>query len=423
MSTRKRTFFAHESEPEVSAPVDSIHIETAACEPLSPPWAFASILAPVLPSTFSSAYWGKRPLHVARNDPGFYRQLMTLDELERYLAVDEVFTRHAISTPSEREGPPEPPPSSIGELHERLLQGSSLRIRRLECLIDPASPLRTLVRDMELTLQHPKDSLSCYVAPPDAVGLGAHCDETEIFTLQISGAKRWRIYHRVNSDGAARFRPDDLGAPTYDAVLEAGDMLYLPRGWVHHVTSERPAFSITIVFDPIKWTAILDVLISQLEGTSSFMAPLPAGVLLESGAGSALASEFRSRIDLAIDALSRMRVEDVIDRAASTVVSRLTPPPDRRLERLFTVDEITIDSVVERVSSFPCRVSRYGERAVLIVAGGYALHATAEAEPALRAVAAADGPFRVADMHNSLSSAAKVVLARKLVASGLLRLV
>jgi hypothetical protein len=56
----------------------------------------------------------------------------------------------------------------------------------------------------------------------------------------------------------------------------------------------------------------------------------------------------------------------------------------------------------------------------LLLPGGYRLAASARAEAALRQVLDSDGPFRVRDMHSSLGSAAKLVLARRLLAAGLL---
>ncbi|OLP83380.1 Bifunctional lysine-specific demethylase and histidyl-hydroxylase NO66 [Symbiodinium microadriaticum] len=65
----------------------------------------------------------------------------------------------------------------------------------------------------------------------------AHHDEVEVFMLQLEGAKRWRL-HRCPKGPLPRsycwdYKEEELGPPLMELVLEAGDLLYLPRGTVH----------------------------------------------------------------------------------------------------------------------------------------------------------------------------------------------
>ena len=86
--------------------------------------------------------------------------------------------------------------------------------------------------------------VNAYFTPPESQGFVPHYDEHDVLILQIQGSKIWHFY-----DGAdvaphemRRHEPvaaDALPAPT-DVRLEAGDVLYLPRGRVHaaEATSE-----------------------------------------------------------------------------------------------------------------------------------------------------------------------------------------
>ena len=73
---------------------------------------------------------------------------------------------------------------------------------------------------------------------PDGGSVGAHVDEYDVFLLQASGMRTWRIDTR--SDTAHQMRTDgDLKTlanfkPTEEWDLVAGDMLYLPPGMAHH---------------------------------------------------------------------------------------------------------------------------------------------------------------------------------------------
>ena len=73
-------------------------------------------------------------------------------------------------------------------------------------------------------------------------GFAPHFDDVEVFILQIEGKKRWRLYEPRNKQeelprfSSPNFDQSEIGEPCLDVVLEAGDLLYLPRGTIHQVT-------------------------------------------------------------------------------------------------------------------------------------------------------------------------------------------
>ena len=164
------------------------------------PFTFARLLAPSTVETFCDEYWAARPMHVVRGISDFYDDLISLAELERLFAIDGFFARHLATTPERGMGAPDPPPSSVSEVYERLAGGASLRLRKLETVLDSGRPIIVLLRDIARILGHPCESLSCYVAPAGARGLGPHHDETEILRCRsrvqnagsfISVSARW----------------------------------------------------------------------------------------------------------------------------------------------------------------------------------------------------------------------------------------
>ena len=397
-------------------------VRASAAAPFGPPWSFASLLHPITPEVFFSDYWGRNRLHIARGDGSFFSELITLGELQRYLSVDELYQRGTVTTSSRAVEPPLPPPNSTSELYRRLVAGRSMRIRRMECLLDPSAPTLQLFRDMERTLQHPTGSFSCYIAPANAIGLGPHHDHTEIFTLQIFGTKRWRLYHRVDTDHSKSYRRDQLGEPSAEFVLEPGDLFYLPRGQIHEVENQTPSFSLTFVFDPIKWSALLDMLVERLARTDEFIAPMPAGVLLDGDSTGALQRGFDQRIQLIRDTLDALDAEALRDRAAVEHLTQVTmPPDDNHLESLFQLDRLTPETVLEKRPGVAWHLARKGATVVLTLPGGFTLEVGAGAEPVLRAVLERTGPFRVDEIHDSLDQATQLALARDLVGCGLLR--
>lgn len=83
---------------------------------------------------------------------------------------------------------------------------------------------------------------NAYLTPPEgSQGFAPHYDDIEAFCLQLEGKKRWKVYAPLSkAERLPRVSSEDYVAadldhadPVIDVVLEAGDMLYMPRGWIH----------------------------------------------------------------------------------------------------------------------------------------------------------------------------------------------
>lgn len=106
-------------------------------------------------------------------------------------------------------------------------------------------PIIDFVGALAAELGHPVQA-NAYVTPPQNQGFDDHYDVHDVFVLQVSGAKRWRIHAPV-WDAPLRDQPwtDRRAAvqraaaepPLIEAVLEPGDCLYLPRGFLHAATA------------------------------------------------------------------------------------------------------------------------------------------------------------------------------------------
>jgi hypothetical protein len=84
--------------------------------------------------------------------------------------------------------------------------------------------------------------VNAYLSFGRGSALKAHWDEHDVLVVQVHGNKRWRSYGTpvafpVSNHNAGK----DLGTEImWEDVLEAGDMLYLPRGEVHEASVEGP---------------------------------------------------------------------------------------------------------------------------------------------------------------------------------------
>ncbi len=106
-------------------------------------------------------------------------------------------------------------------------------------------PVVRFAQQLVADLGHPVQ-VNAYVTPPQSRGFDDHYDVHDVFVLQVSGAKRWRIHAPVHeaplrdqpwTDRRDAVRAEAEREPVIDAVLEQGDVLYLPRGTLHAATA------------------------------------------------------------------------------------------------------------------------------------------------------------------------------------------
>ncbi|KAL3788220.1 hypothetical protein HJC23_004687 [Cyclotella cryptica] len=91
---------------------------------------------------------------------------------------------------------------------------------------------------------------NAYLTPLNSQGFAPHYDDVDVFILQLEGFKRWRVYPPINkketlprasSRDYTEKEVEEMGEEEVDMVLGPGDVLYLPRGWIHQAeTVTRP---------------------------------------------------------------------------------------------------------------------------------------------------------------------------------------
>lgn len=109
--------------------------------------------------------------------------------------------------------------------------GWSLLVQGLDLHVDAAQSLLSRFRfvpDARLD-----DLMVSYAS--DAGGVGPHTDAYDVFLLQVSGRRRWRIGRCARPQWRDDVPLKMLQAfnVEHDWVLEPGDMLYLPPHWAH----------------------------------------------------------------------------------------------------------------------------------------------------------------------------------------------
>lgn len=262
--------------------------------------ALARLLT-ITPEEFAEHYWGTAPLicSAARLGAGF-------DDLFSNDAVDELISTRGLRTPFLRVakngrtlGDAEfTAPGGVGAAirdqlsDDRLLHlfagGSTLVLQGLH---RTWGPLIAFAGQLGADLGHPVQ-VNAYVTPAQSTGFSSHYDVHDVFVIQIAGEKRWQIREPVLTN-PLRTQPWEgrrdavtrasQAEPLLDVTLTPGDVLYLPRGYLHAATA-LGAISTHLTIGIHAWTRhhLLDRLmtyaVARLADDPDVRRSLPMGI-------------------------------------------------------------------------------------------------------------------------------------------------
>ena len=205
------------------------------------PIAFDDVIAPLTRERFLSEFWTKKFLHL-RGQKGRFTALLTWEKLNEVLEwqnppplikllrggnpVDpQTYIDHMDKRPEARQ-------LNAGRLIASISQGAALVIDGIQRNVPP---LRDLSEQFEEVFQAP-NQINLYAGWGTQNAFHLHWDPQEVFILQLSGRKHWKIYAPTRpyplKDESA---PEPTGQPVWEGLVEDGDMLYMPRGWWHVV--------------------------------------------------------------------------------------------------------------------------------------------------------------------------------------------
>lgn len=240
--------------------------------------------------TFMSEYYETKPLLVRRNKTGqsnYFDGLLTQSDIEEALQKGKLKHNRDFSLTAYRNGKRETlkhDTEAVAKAKEVMAlfgetQGASIRLLRPQELSEPIWKLVTLMEGFF----NCGGGANSYLTPKGSQGFAPHYDDIDAFILQLEGAKEWTVYHHYESkkkdddddeeeedeedeegdeedeeDEEDEDDPDELFPrnPRYSSkdfteeqvkkhlkvaihtTLEPGDMLYVPRGMVHHAKSK-----------------------------------------------------------------------------------------------------------------------------------------------------------------------------------------
>uniref|UniRef100_A0AAQ4R4P6 Bifunctional lysine-specific demethylase and histidyl-hydroxylase n=1 Tax=Gasterosteus aculeatus aculeatus TaxID=481459 RepID=A0AAQ4R4P6_GASAC len=200
---------------------------------------FQWLVNPVPAKSFFSETWEKKPILVQRKNSDYYKGLFSTAEFDRMLRKEDVQYGVNLDVTSYTNGKRKTHnpagralPFTVWDFYEN---GCSLR------LLNPQAFSSTVWNVLSILQEYfgSMAGANVYLTPPGTQGFAPHYDDIEAFVVQLEGKKHWRVYNPRSEDevlpvlSSANFNQIDIGKPILEVVLEAGDLLYFPRGFIH----------------------------------------------------------------------------------------------------------------------------------------------------------------------------------------------
>jgi cupin superfamily protein len=387
------------------------------------------LIAPRSTMAFLSENWGRRPL-VADGVDGRLRSVLALSDLDRLLvttADDPGSTRGAYCVRSEDGTTVEYPITAEGSdrrsataAHEAISEGYTLVINRLHHNHPTVSQM---CANLETELDHPV-GCNLYFTPPHSQGFRPHRDFQDTFFLQLEGQKTWHLWEPateipLREENAPQPEPPDR-PPDSVIELEADDVLYLPRGWVHagH-TSSHESLHITFGIRPTTWSELLTVWIAtQMRRSRRLREALPLEGTIGEGERSVVSMAGELLKEMIADPGLGTQLDEAFDSLLATRLERPKAELGTDISGWLNSPDLHLDDIVERCAGLRPRVFDSPAGVRLAFLGGF-VDAPPDARTAFEFITASPR-FPVAALPD-LPDDAKLALVDGLVRKGLLR--
>lgn len=409
-----------------------------------------SRLIPHPVAQFAGQYWGQRPLVTPGSELG--EDFCDLFSLE---AVDELVADRNIRTPFVRMAhdgnvlSPSRYTSGGGygaEIGDQLdsakvltefANGSTLVLQGLHRTW-PA--IAAFIRQLDADLGYPCQ-VNAYVTPASSRGFDPHYDVHDVFVIQIHGQKSWTIHEPVHrdplpsqpwSDHRDAVAVQASGPAAIEHTFSPGDVLYLPRGWIHSATAlGGTSIHLTIGIGARTRYDIVQHVLARLADDENLRRSLPLGLANTGqvadgqdadGQDAEGQDAMRASVEQALaEIATALARDDVVETAAAELAGILgaqsRPVPVRPLATIESAASLGADTLVAWRPGLTARLNT-DDRGVHIVLRDKTISLPSEAAAAVRALVA--GAPTPAGQLPGLDASSSLVVARRLIREAVL---
>ena len=378
------------------------------------------LIHPTSKKIFFEQYFEKRPLIVKRNQADYFKELLSLDEIDRVITTldrgtDEIILKNASREVTESDYTVDGS-IDVAKLYQLFGEGSTITLAFLDTVLPQ---LARFCRSLESEFTCPLQA-NIYLTPPGAQGAKVHYDTHDVFVLQVAGAKKWTIYGTPVELPLAGQDFDstihDVGKPTLEFELEAGDVAYIPRGVGHDARStDTVSLHITAGILRFTWTDLLLEFVANASlRDAAFRKSLPPG-FARTGFDRAQAREtIRELLQRVSD---RGDFDAALDHFVGEFFSRCRPLLRGQMAQMPALSALTGESFAGVREGTVFRIVEDGD-SIAVECYGRRITFPAHAHDAVE-FALENSRFKIRELPGELDDAGKLVVVRRLIQEGL----
>ena len=243
------------------------------------------LISPISKTEFFKTYHEKEALLSKHNDANRFHGLLSIDRIDEIIASTEL-------PPSSLDMVRKEPPIERsyytfkngnidrGAVIRHYQEGATIILPQLH-LADEI--LAKFCRSLENVFSsHVQTNI--YLTPGSSQGFNTHFDDHDVFVIQLSGTKKWRLYQKPidNPYRGESFNTKDYkaGVLQKEFELKEGECVYIPRGLMHDAISvgEKASLHITVGLIVKKWADLMLEALSEVAiRNPRFRRSLPPG--------------------------------------------------------------------------------------------------------------------------------------------------
>ncbi|KAB0799651.1 hypothetical protein PPYR_07531 [Photinus pyralis] len=242
----------------------------------SPDKVFEWLISPILPREFFTTKWEKVPVHIKRNHENVYAELLSTKKLQSIFLDNVLFYTRNVDVVSytnhQRETHNVEGRAVPAALWDYYKNGCSIRILNPHTYCSQLHSLLATLQEFFGCMV----GVNAYLTPPGSQGFAPHYDDIEAFVLQLEGRKHWKLYAPLTPSkvlprySSQNFNRDELSnKPVRELTLEAGDLLYFPRGTIHEGFTDPETHSLHVTVSVYQKTSYVDLMEHVLKYTLS----------------------------------------------------------------------------------------------------------------------------------------------------------
>uniref|UniRef100_A0A1I7TKC0 Bifunctional lysine-specific demethylase and histidyl-hydroxylase n=1 Tax=Caenorhabditis tropicalis TaxID=1561998 RepID=A0A1I7TKC0_9PELO len=216
--------------------------------------AFGFLISPCDVQTFFDKFYQSNVLVVHRKQSNYFGNLFSTDRLAQLLEKNHLEYGNNINIAQYKNGI-RTTLNGNGRAYPQIVKQ---HLRNL-CSVQLVNP-QTFDDRIWYLCEVLQEQFGCfvgantYLTPAGSSGFAPHWDEIDAFLLQVEGRKYWRVWapetveDELPIESSDNFTEDDMKGrePVFEGWIEKGDMIYIPRGFIHQARTDSKVHSLHV---------------------------------------------------------------------------------------------------------------------------------------------------------------------------------